>query len=194
MKTIIGIIFAMMMLVVACATPPADVPRAEIPQPADGTSAPTGNVVAGSTEMNIDFTQSTFEFTGYGPGKEHVGTFDTMNGVLILDETGLVIGAKGTIVADSVNTTPAGVVRHLKTADFFNTEVYNEIVMESTSIVDGQLTGTLTFHGVTQELSFPVTAGKNRLQADTIISLKAFGIEFPGVNDEVRIQFDLVSQ
>lgn len=142
------------------------------------------------TEVAIDTSASTFEFTGYGPGKEHPGTFEDIKGVLLIDD-GVVVGAMGTIQAASVKSDSSSLDRHLKTDDFFDVDNFAEIRMESTSISEGMITGRLTFHGVTKTLMFPVTVTENSVSAETIISLKAFGIEYTGVNDEVKIAFTL---
>lgn len=171
----------------ACTAPPQDVARAQ-----EGT--PTGDAVSSSGTAGIsapiDPAKSSFTFTGYGPGKSHDGTFTDLSGELLLDgET--VVGARGKIDATSVSTGIDRLNGHLQSADFFDVAQYPEITMESTSIKDGTLTGRLTFHGVTKEISFPVTTAPRSLSADTVISMKEFGIEYTGVNDEVRIQFSL---
>jgi polyisoprenoid-binding protein YceI len=183
MRYHLAVISIIAIFLVACSAPPEDVARAD-----DGTT-PTGNVVS-ATETPIDFAKSTFTFTAYGPGKSHTGTFATMQGVLLKDGE-RIVGARGTIDAASVKSDSTRLDGHLKTADFFDVERYPTISMASTSISDGTLTGDLTFHGVTKTLSFPVTTTADGLSADVIISLEDFGIAYTGVNDEVRIQFDL---
>ena len=37
-----------------------------------------------SQSLKIDKSKSTFEFEGYGPGKSHIGTFDSMEGKIKL--------------------------------------------------------------------------------------------------------------
>ncbi|HIH25010.1 TPA: YceI family protein [Candidatus Woesearchaeota archaeon] len=177
--TLLILVFA----VAACTAPPDDLPRAQ-------TTGATGDVVDSSDTVPIDPAKSSFTFTGYGPGKSHVGTFTDLSGELLLVGDS-VVGARGVIQATSVKTDGERLENHLRSADFFDVATYPEITMESTSIVDGTLRGTLTFHGVTKEISFPVTTGPRTLSADTVISMKAFGVEYTGVNDEVRIQFSL---
>lgn len=177
-------ILLLVFIVAACTAPPSDVPRAQ-------SGTPTGNVVLDTTTLPIDPAKSSFTFTGYGPGKEHKGTFTELSGELILKD-GEVVGARGQINPKSVSTGIAKLDGHLQSPDFFDVAQYPVMTMESKRIEDGRLTGTLTFHGVTKEITFPVTVGKNSLSADTIISMKEFGIVYPAANDEVRIQFSLV--
>ena len=187
MRGIIAIFVLMAITLAACAQPPEDVVRAE---------TPTGDVIdtdmSDAAERPIDVAASTFTFTGYAPGKDHTGTFEEMEGVLLFEE-GAIVGARGVIQASSVKSDSERLDGHLMNEDFFNVEIYPEITMESTSIANGELTGTLTFHGVSQDLTFPVTVTENSISADTIISMEDFGISYTGVNDEVRIQFTMVA-
>jgi polyisoprenoid-binding protein YceI len=69
-----------------------------------------------------------------------------------------------TINVNSIDTDNDGRDKHLKGADFFDTEKYPVITFKSTSFkkVSGnkyQLTGNLTLHGVTRPATFSVTYG-----------------------------------
>ncbi len=67
-----------------------------------------------------------------------------------------------TIEASTVNTGVADRDKHLRTADFFDTEKFPEITFKSTSIKSSgkkdvyTVTGNLTMRGVTKQITFPV--------------------------------------
>jgi polyisoprenoid-binding protein YceI len=70
-----------------------------------------------------------------------------------------------TIQADSLDTNHAERDKHLRNADFFNTQLFQTITFESTSCALAetpdnsmvyQVTGNLTIHGVTREVTLPV--------------------------------------
>jgi len=146
--------------------------------------------LSGAQESAIDTTSSTFNFVGYGPGKEHTGTFENFNGMLYV-ENGAIIGAKGTIDASSAKTDSAGVDKHLLNEDFFNVEMYPEMSFSSTSISNGMMTGELSFIGVTKTISFPVTVTENSLSADFLLDITDYQIKYAGMDKEVRILFDM---
>lgn len=167
--------------------PPTDAAQATI----------TGNVVAGSTldaeTMQIDMSKSSFDFIGYGPGKQHTGTFKDWTAELLTDN-GKIIGFTGTIQAASVESDGERVTAHLKTADFFDVEVYPTITFESTSFDEttSMMTGVLTFHGVTKEITFPVVVTDDKLSADFVLNTKPFNMKYEKITNQVKIAFNLV--
>lgn len=167
--------------------PPADAAQATI----------TGNVVAGSMldaeTAAIDMSKSSFGFIGYGPGKQHTGTFKDWTAELLTDN-GKIIGFTGTIQAASVESDGERVTQHLKTADFFDVEVYPTITFESTGFDEttSMMTGILTFHGVTKEITFPVTVTDNALSADFVLNTKPFNMKYEKITNQVKITFNLV--
>lgn len=148
----------------------------------------------------IDTTKSHVSFEGFGPGKSHLGKFNEWSGDLYIED-GKIIGFDGTIQADSVETEIGAVTNHLKTADFFNVEKYPTIKFKSKNIENNELTGYLTFLGVTKEITFPVAVNDDSISADFVLDSSQFRDKESETaksswlfkaNDEVRIYFKLV--
>jgi polyisoprenoid-binding protein YceI len=67
-----------------------------------------------------------------------------------------------TIKTASIDTNNEGRDKHLRSADFFDAEKFPEITFKSTKVVAKgkdkfDVTGPLTMHGVTKEVTLPVT-------------------------------------
>ena len=182
--------FVVVLVVLAgCKQVPKDVPAANIVE--DEELNLDNNQLRIMIDKEIDPAKSTFEFEGYAPGKSHGGTFTEMSGIIIVGEDENIIGAKGTIQADSVDTGIAGLDKHLKNEDFFDVEKYPEIKFESHAIKDGTLTGVLDFHGVAKEVSFPVTLKEKTLSADFLLDTTEFNMKYVGVDKQVKITFSV---
>jgi len=135
--------------------------------------------------------------SGVGFGVSHMvintvhGKFNDFNGTVTLDGKN-VTDAKGTIQTKSIDTGVPKRDGHLKSADFFDVEKYPTITFASkkAETKDGQtvLVGDFTMHGVTKEISLPVTVkgpikdpmGMERigLQAKTTINRKDYGLTY----------------
>ncbi len=125
------------------------------------TGAASAAVAAAET-FTVDNVHSGVIFHAKHLGiSEFYGRFDRIS-----DESRLVLDAdpaKSSIIlvveADSVNTNNSDRDKHLRSGDFFNSKEFPEILFESTRIAKTgenafEVTGDLTFHGVTR----PVTA------------------------------------
>lgn len=84
------------------------------------------------------------------------GRFNDLSGTVGF-EGGKVTSADITVEADSVDTKNSGRDKHLKNADFFNARQYPEITFMGTSSDGVTLTGELTLHGVTKEISATIS-------------------------------------
>jgi polyisoprenoid-binding protein YceI len=96
------------------------------------------------------------------------GGFGAFSGQIQIDpETKLPSSIQIEIDATTLWTDAGGrLTNHLKSADFLNVNEFSKITFQSTSVTPladapGKATvkGNLTLHGVTKEVSFPVTAG-----------------------------------
>lgn len=215
MKKIITILAVCLLLTLAaCNTAPQDVPRAQIQEESTPEPTPESTPVEEPETVEMEketaaetaqeagdlvkkpFTaDSTFEFQGFKVGRDHLGVFEDFSGNLHYDG-GELVGADLVVQADSVKTDTAAVDKHLKTDDFFDVEKYQTIEAASTSFdkAAGTATGDLTFHGVTKEVTFPVTFTDNSVTTDFMLDTTPFGMKYIGVNKEVRIFFTLKSE
>jgi len=138
---------------------------------------------------------SSFEFEGYGPGKSHIGTFEDGEMYFLYDNEALV-GFVGVINPITVKSDSEGLDKHLKTEDFFNVESFPKITATSTiiDIENGQITGDLVFLGVTKELTFPATITDSSVEAEVVFDSTLWGMNYNGVNPEVRVAFKFVAE
>jgi polyisoprenoid-binding protein YceI len=173
-----------LIILTACTLPPTDIAKAQ-----DVTGAVTG--VQPTDTLQIDTTASTFQFTGYGPGKAHSGTFTQFSGKLYRTNDSIV-GASGTVQAASVDTGISGLDRHLRSDDFFHVQHYPTITFNGT-IQNGTMTGPLTFLGTTKAISFPVDTTTTTMHADFLLNTTPFGLSYPGVHEAVRFNITMTS-
>jgi len=90
------------------------------------------------------------------------------------------------IDTNSITTEFDKLTNHLKSPDFFEVRQYPTAKFESTKITPGQgqsqITGKLTLHGVTKEISFPatvsITPSGMSLQSEFNIDRSQFGMTF----------------
>jgi polyisoprenoid-binding protein YceI len=91
------------------------------------------------------------------------GRFNDFSGTVNLDPKNLANSSVDfKIKAASIDTNVADRDKHLRSADFFDTEKFPEITFKSKSVTAAgkdtyNVTGTLTMHGVSKEVTLPVT-------------------------------------
>ena len=179
--------------------PPVEVPRATTDTATTTVKTPDVSAELGMrpTLASVNAKNVSFAFTGYGPGKSHLGTFTKIERASINIQNGLIIGGTLIIDASSVDTKNTSLDTHLKSADFFNTALYpkiefvlSELKPTSENLSTFTATGQLDFHGVKKSITFPVSyaTSTNKYSTDFILSLKDFNISYKGVNDGVRIE------
>lgn len=184
---------------------PTDIPSAGIgatSTPAATTTAPAATTTAASGKQ---VALTSFTFTGYGPGKEHVGTFkDWSVSNVAVDANGVPTAGRFTIKTASVSTGIDGLDKHLCSPDFFDCAANPEIVFDLKSIKARALTpteigsseipydvsGDLTFNSVTKSFSFPVSAkADGTFVSDFKFDTTFFNFKYAGIDKEVRVQF-----
>jgi polyisoprenoid-binding protein YceI len=164
---------------------------------------------AATTTWQIDPNHSTAQFVIRHLGISNVqGDFTKVSGTVTLDEVDI---SKSTVTASidmsSVDTRVTGRDNDLKGPNFFDVANFPTMTFMSTKIEkvgDSKLkmTGNLTLHGVTKEVTFDVdgpTAPINQMgvrrgaEATAKISRKDFGVSADPVvvGDEVSITLDI---
>jgi polyisoprenoid-binding protein YceI len=176
----------------ADAQPPAAAPTA-----VSVTAPPT------ATAFAITPQNSKIEWTGFKVSTHHDGAFTSFKGQI--DLPGAVEQGKVTIDIDTaslvVNDPALGpmadkLTGHLKSPDFFDATKFPKATFTSTSIKAGSdksspytVTGTLSIHGLTKDISFPATITPSATGLDATatftINRKDFGMVFPGKPDDL---------
>ncbi len=169
------------------------------------------------TTWNLDPAHSAAEFKVKHMMISNVkGSFTGLKGTLTLDEANPA-GSAVKAIAD-VSTIATGDAQrdgHLKSADFFDAAQFPEIAFESTEVKktgegECKVTGELTIHGVTKQVTFavdgPGAPGKDPwgnlrvgLSATTKINRKDFGLTWNSaletggvlVGEEVTLTLDV---
>ena len=175
--------------------PAAEAPAVEAPTieaPAAESPAPAAAVMEGTT---YEITPaSTVAFVGSKVTGSHDGGFEGVSGTVTIPGDDLTKAAivatidMGTAYSDNEKLTG-----HLLSADFFDAENHPVSTFESTGIAATDagfdITGTLTFHGVTKSITFPATMkvedGVFTANAEFDIDRFDFGVEYPGKADDL---------
>jgi polyisoprenoid-binding protein YceI len=139
---------------------------------------------------------SSISFIGSKVTGHHDGGFKKFSGELKAQGDKLAsTGNKVEIDTTSIWTDTDRLTGHLKTKDFFDVAQYPTSTFETVSITDNGtnslVTGKLTLHGITKEISFPATikvsAASVDVDAQFAINRLDFDIKFKGMpNDLIR--------
>ncbi|PNG27433.1 YceI family protein [Methylocella silvestris] len=150
--------------------------------PAKAQTAPAA-VEAGSYAVDPTHTRVLFKVSHMGFTNWY-GEFTDVTGQLTLDPKAPEKSAVAIhIPAKTISTTNAKLNGELKADDWFDVAKYPDIAFKSTKLVvtgagSGQLTGDLTFHGVTKPVTLAVTynaAGPNPLNKKYTVGFDATG-------------------
>jgi polyisoprenoid-binding protein YceI len=184
-------------LLVACADPSQDVPAANVSatntsSTAASPAAAPSTTPAGASAYVITPENSKIEFTGSKVTGKHDGGFKQFQGEVHV-ANGAVAHAKVTIDTTSLWSDTDRLTGHLKTADFFDVEKFPTSVFETTSISgtgdNATVTGNLTLHGITKQITFPAKIAVKEdavtLAAEFSINRFDFDMKFPGKADDL---------
>ena len=196
----------MLSLFVACDDPTANAPAAEVTEPAAAAepAAPAAEpaAAAAGTTLKGDNTSGSIGFVGSKITGSHEGGFNTFTATgTVVD--GQLTAIEGTIDMASTHSDAEKLTGHLKSDDFFNVEQFTTSIFKSTSITAAEgghmVTGSLSFHGIEKQISFPATItvadGTASLKAEFALNRKDFGVEYPGkpddlIKDDVLVKLD----
>jgi polyisoprenoid-binding protein YceI len=164
--------------------------------------------------IKVDVAKSTINWKGYKPTGSHNGIISLTSGELIMEE-GVIKG--GSFMVNMLTIKDADgsekLEGHLKSADFFEIEVYPTSTFEikNSSIEDGKtiLTGDITIKGITKQLTFSAvvteTEGTVTLTSETIqINRTDFNVKYKSksffndlkekfINDEFDLQVTILA-
>jgi len=204
MKTILWIVVILIviagMFIAFNSGAPDDVEQAKITDTTEGDnmeeSSSLGIENLEEKINNFDPAKLSLQFTGYGPGKSHVGVFKKYS---IRDvEVGSDNITKGTIVFDmtSVSTEIGKLDEHLCTDDFFDCAQYPEATFELGSIKKTgdskfEITGKFTMKGISKDITFNVMQVENKYTADFLLNTNEFGFNVALADSDVRINFEI---
>ena len=209
----LSVLLALALPLAACNDSVGDAPEATTesvaPADADAPLAFTG------TALPIVATDSTVTWIGAKLTGNHLGGFRDVSGSVYVDGAA-VTGADVRIDATSIYSDNDRLTGHLQSEDFFEVETYPEArfqtntlrpVAPSDSLGDDSgathlVTGRLTMHGQTNEITFPATVavadGRATIRAAFLIDRTEWGLTYPGmrddlINEQVRIALDVAA-
>lgn len=190
-----------------CADPVGDKPRAEV---AAATPGAAKDVPASAEDIiPILGRESMVAFTGAKVTGIHEGKFPAFRGSMRVPNNDISQAqVKIVIETDSVVTDNPKLTGHLKSPDFFDVKQFPKASFVSTKIAQNEgakytVTGNLTLHGVTKQISFPATIAQSNgrfvTTAEFGINRKDFGIMYPGrpddlIKDEVLMRLNIIAQ
>ena len=197
--------------------------------PKNADEAKTGDAkkvtVSSGIDLALDVENSTINWRGTKPTGEHIGTAGISKGVLNVENSAITGGSftidlKSIVCTDLEGEWNAKLVGHLKSEDFFYTEMYPEAIFEIVSVSDysgdaaesinltHSITGNLTMRGLTKSISFPaeisfsegsVSAKTNEFSIDRTLwgvnfKSKTIFAEFKDdfIGDMINLKLDVV--
>lgn len=133
--------------------------RAEATSSVDSDAITDGKVELNPSNTHIGWVGT---HTGDDP-KPRVGSFEEFAGVAEIDPDAKTLKSISVEIETASLKSPIdNLTAHLNSPDFFDTREYPKASFKSTKIGDdGTITGDLTLHGVTKEITFPATVTVN---------------------------------
>jgi polyisoprenoid-binding protein YceI len=189
MRSTIALV-AISFALVGCKDPGAEVTAAKVEAAAAET--PSGSKDS-TNALPINPSNSKVEFVGAKVTASHPGGFTDFSGSVELGEPIEQTQVQLTIQTESLYSDKEKLTKHLKSPDFFDVQKFPTATFESTEIkkeaAGHTITGNLTLHGVTKQISFPATIqatdAEVSAKAEFSINRKDFGINYPGMQDDL---------
>lgn len=191
MKKLQGIVLPLL-LVAGCSNPADNVPAAQV---SGETNAPSAIAApANAKSYVVTPRNSKIEFIGSKVTGSHNGGFTNFVGELkAADGKLLESGNRVVIATDSIWSDNGRLTGHLKSPDFFDVAKFPTAVFETTAIsgegTNSTVTGNLTLHGITKQISFPaaisVTPENLSVNAEFAINRFDFNMQYPGKADDL---------
>lgn len=141
---------------------------------------------AAAAEHKLTGENTKIEFEGTKKDGKHSGNFPKLSGSFDLGEDVSKSKISLTIDMDALTSDNPMLTAHLKNVDFFETKKYPEAKFVSKSIKSDKeafiVTGDLTMHGKTKQVSFPAkiakTGGAATLSSEFSINRSDWGITY----------------
>lgn len=186
---LVSLLLLLLLVLSACSRPPKGLESAKVGDFEEPAFAPEPEVVR---TVHGLAPSSRAAFVGYGFGQSIIGTFDDWSGNVTLVD-GRVSQVELEAKAGSVRTGDLGVDNTLKGEDFFDIAEYPTMsakgsVDESGNFIDG----FVEFKGVKRSLIVPANITDESIATEFLIDASAFGLSYPGVNENVRVMARLV--
>jgi polyisoprenoid-binding protein YceI len=186
-------LFSLGLVVAGCKNPGAEVTAASVEPAAEAKEAEPAGAAPTAGVLAINPSNSKIEFVGAKITASHPGGFTDFAGTLELGDPLEKSAISVTIQTASLYADKEKLTKHLKSADFFDVEKFPTATFRSTEIRkegDGHvISGDLTLHGVTRQISFPASVSASETQvsaaAEFSINRQDFGIAYPGMPDDL---------
>jgi len=183
-------------LFAACSNPADDVSAAKVSSSSTPANAAPVPPEAGPAKRFVFGPEnSKIEFIGSKVTGSHNGGFKKFEGELFVGSDGRLskTGNKVTIDTTSLWADNDRLTGHLKSPDFFNVQGHPTSTFVSTDIsqqgTNATVTGNLTLHGITKQISFPAAVQVSEqaidVQADFSINRFDFEMKYPGKADDL---------
>ena len=185
------------MLILGCGNPANNVPKAAVSSETNSEETAAAAAPASSDKVfALSSKDSKIEFIGSKVTGSHKGGFTNFTGELrVTDGKLAATGNKIVIDMNSTWTDNSRLTGHLKSPDFFNAAEFPNAEFVSTAIekktTNYMVSGKLTLHGVTKQISFPadihVSEQAVDVKAQFVLNRFDFEIKYPGkANDLIR--------
>ena len=170
------------------------------PAQSSSTPATPAKIESGVVSLSPENTSIVFVGAHMDQRPDNTGGFELFSGSVEVDEsTNAVTSISVNIDTSSLWTQISKLTTHLKSPDFLDVREYPEIAFQSTAVTAGEggavnVTGDLSLHGVTNEISFPATVtvfpGRGlTLKSEFIIDRTQFGMNYGP--DQVKSEVSL---
>ena len=194
-KTTLAALVPFLVLLGCSKNPAENVPAAGV---SAATNAPVGAVPAAATEAARTFAfgpaDSSIGFTGSKVTGSHNGGFKTFAGEFkVVNGQIAGNGNKVVISTTSLWSDADRLTGHLKSPDFFDvakfpTATFVTLAVEAKA-TNHLVTGNLTLHGVTKQISFPakieITDAAVTVTAEFFVNRSDFEMKYPGKADDL---------
>ena len=187
-------VLPLVVMMAGCGNPADNVPKAAV---SSDTNAEEATAPASTDKVfAVSGKDSKIDFIGSKVTGSHAGGFTNFTGELRVTD-GKLAGAGNKIVIDMNSTWSDNpkLTGHLKSPDFFDTAKFPNAEFVSTAVekktTNYMVSGNLTLHGVTKQISFPadiqVSDQGVDVKAQFVLNRFDFAIQYPGkANDLIR--------